>query len=142
MKFKPLPIAVLHRAGLHPSLDVGSSVGSRRWPYESAHPHAWGTPHVGVILQQNDVRAWSRTIAFSSAEPPQAEVDAHVVCLHQAGLLVDCMPVLWTFWEETKVYWSEVRFLAPANEDYRDWLRERSLAFGRFSDCCHLAAAA
>jgi hypothetical protein len=51
--------------------------------------------------------------------------------LHARGLLLSDVPVLWSHFERPKGYWSNVLHLRPADDDYRDWLRERSLAFAR-----------
>lgn len=140
MKSKPIfPLQRLLDVGLRQSLTVGSIVGSQRWPYSSCHPGAWMEPHKGSILNQNDIRAWTGTLAFSGT-PSQDAVDAHVMQLHNRSLLLDCVPVLWTFWGEQRVHWSQVRFLVPAEEDRQNWLRERSIAFDRYGSS-HLAAA-
>jgi hypothetical protein len=139
MMFQHLSLAQLHGAGLHDSLLIGSLVGARRWPYVCAHPSAWLEPHQGVILKQNDIRAWTSTIAFTGT-PTQAAVDAHVGRLHQEGLLLDEVPVLWSFWTEERVYWTGVRTLVPADEDRRNWRRERSIEFDRCY-ASHLSAA-
>ncbi len=126
-----LMFAQLHNAGIASGLREGSTVGSRRWPYQSSHPSCWQPPHRGIILAQNDRRAWLNTIAFGPAQPSQRDVDLHVEQLHARGLLTDHVPVLWSFPDAPKVYWSNVALLRPADDDYRDWLRERSLAFAR-----------
>ena len=131
MMVATLLFAKLHNAGLASGLSEGSSVGSRRWPYQSAHPSCWQPPHRGVIIAQNDIRAWLDTIAFGPTKPTQRDVDLHVEQLHARGLLVTDVPVLWSFFDRPKVYWSDIRHLRPADDDYRDWLRERSLAFAR-----------
>lgn len=140
MNVKPIfPLQRLLDAGLRRTLTVGSIVGSQRWPYASCHPGAWMEPHKGSILNQNDIRAWTATLAFSGT-PSQDAVDSHVTQLHNRGLLLDCVPVLWTFWDQQCVHWSQVRFLVPAEEDRHNWLRERSIAFDRCGSS-HLAAA-
>jgi hypothetical protein len=126
-----LMFAHLHNAGISSGLREGSTVGSRRWPYRSCHPSCWQPPHLGVILAQNDLRAWHNTIAFGSAHPSQRDVDLHVEQLHARGLLTDRAPVLWSFPDAPTVYWSNITVLRPAEDDYRDWLRERSMAFAR-----------
>lgn len=133
------PLERLREAGLRQGLVLGSVVGSERWPYVGGHPGTWMEPHKGTILNQNDIRAWTDTLAFVGI-PSQAAVDAHVLRLHGENLLLDTVPVLWTFWSKQCVYWSQVRFLLTAEEDRRNWLRERTVAFDRCATS-HLAAA-
>jgi len=132
--------ARLHNSGTPPELVEGTLVGSRRWPSAAAHPDCWEPPHKGVVLSQTDVRAWSRTIAFSAGEPSLREVTLHVAQLHARNLLVDDVPVLWDFPDGPQVYWSRPQNLKPAEDDYRDWVRARALAYERVA-LPHLAAA-
>lgn len=108
-------------------LAIGSIVGARRWPYSHAHPGCWGRPWSGVLLSNNDPRAWTDTLAFPGRCPTQAEVDAHLAQLASRGLdMGDDCPVLWAFDSGPKVYWSEADLIRPYEDDLAEWELERS----------------
>lgn len=127
-----LRFAQLHNAGIPPTPREGETVGSRRWPYSACHPDCWQPPHQGVVISRTDVRAWAGTIAFGPRTPSQTEVTLHVQRLQAQGLLLDDVPVLWSFFgTEERVYWTSPKDLVPASQDQQNWLRERALAFER-----------
>jgi len=103
-------------------LPVGMEVGAKRWPYWGAHPGCWTTPLKGVVLAQNDLRAWKGTWYGHS----QQAVDAHLEWCGREGLLDETVPVLWTSSAgESFVYWSELADLRPYEDDFKEWLRAR-----------------
>lgn len=100
---------------------VGSAVSTEyRWPYDHAHPDCWGRPHRGVLLAQNDVRAWTGTLAFHST-PSQAEVDAHLANLAERGIPLTGTPVLYVW----GVAWETTEKVRPYHEILSMWLDAR-----------------
>lgn len=103
-------------------IPVGMEVGAKRWPYWGSHPGCWMTPLKGVVLAQNDLRAWEGTWYGHS----QQAVDAHLDWCQREGLLDDTVPVLWTSSTgEPFVCWSELAALRPYEDDFNAWLRAR-----------------
>jgi len=120
-------------------LPVGAVVGARRWPYEGAHPAAWGRPWRGVVLAEDDPRAWANTLAFPRRTPSRDEVRAHIEALQQAGLqLDDRQPVLWEF---GAVCWEPVHRLRPYEDDLAEWEAARAEAITRYAAATALPAA-
>lgn len=107
----------------------GDVVGAERWPNApGAHPDAWGRPWNGVVLAQDDPRAWHDTIAFPDRDgslPAAVAVKAHVARCHGQGLLLDEVPVLWEF---GRIYWERSARLRPYDEDLAAWHAERAQA--------------
>ncbi len=106
---------------------VGSKVGGGRWPMAAAHPEAWQKPWAGVVLAQDDPRAWEGTIAFS-ARPTRKAVQAHLRSLAAAGQAIQKVPVLWDFGARTDVRWENLASLAPVAVDLARWESLRSAA--------------
>jgi hypothetical protein len=112
-------------------LTVGVLVGSRRWPMAHAHPGCWLPPWSGILLAQNDLRAWQGTLAFPrDVLLTQAAVDHHVAWCHGEGLLRDRWPVLWAF-NQPRVWWESD--LRPYALDLADWDQARAAAFAERS---------
>jgi hypothetical protein len=114
------------------TLEVGSLVGSQRWPYWGNHPDCWGRPWSGTLLAEDDPRAWANTIAFPGREPSQAEATAHVAwCAanvpHHIGEVV--APVLWNFRDESRVMWERTADLRPYADDVTAWEQARAEAY-------------
>lgn len=63
---------------------------------------AYRGTHTGIVLANDDPRAWAGTLAFPEANPEPAAVREHV--LKVASLLDHKRPVLWAF-ENPRVYW-------------------------------------
>jgi hypothetical protein len=104
---------------------VGLEVGAERWPYNHAHPDAWRSPHKGVVLSENDPRAWQDTLTFDGL-PTQAQVDAHLAQLKARGDRDDeRVPVLWSF---GRAYWERRKSLRPFRDDVRAWEKSRQQA--------------
>lgn len=116
---------------------IGARVGSHRWPYSGAHPGCWLKPIAGIVIADDDPRAWAGTIAFSSENPDPAAVSAHVAWCKSQNLLSDVQPVLWEF---GRVHWE--KNLVDYGADYADWFQARSIAFQRcrFSNLERLTA--
>lgn len=127
-----LHFAQPHNAGILPTPREGETVGSRRWPHSACHPDCWQPPHQGIVISRTDVRAWTGTIAFGPGTPSQSEVTSHVQRLYTQGLLLDEVPVLWSFFgTHQRVHWTSLNDLVSAQQDHQNWLRERALAFER-----------
>lgn len=99
---------------------LGQEVGAQRWP---GPMHSGMKPWKGVVLALSDKRAWAQTMAFPRAgrDLAQAEVDAHVQRLLDAGLLKEQVPVLWQFSTAQVVHWESAKNLVPYEEDVRRW---------------------
>ena len=96
-------------AGTVPALPcVGQEVGARRWPYNSCHPDAWGTPHRGIVL---------------AADDPRAGIGDH-------GLPAGVVPVLWSF---GRVLFEPADRLHPYALDVALWRVERERARAKWS---------
>lgn len=129
------------------NLPIGAIVGAGRWPFDGAHPDCWGRPWKGVMLAQNDVRAWTNTLAFYGT-PTQDQVDAHIVWCHGLNLLgPECVPVLWDFKSQIgepyqKVHWETFgdgqHDVKPYEDDLRLWQQANLKA--RVRAGCHLKA--
>jgi hypothetical protein len=75
--------------------------------------------HQGIVIADDDPRAWAGSIAFPSPTPSQAEVTAHVAHCKQNGWgSWHEHPVLWDF---GKIYWdtglSEVAVAAVITDE-------------------------
>lgn len=115
-------------------LEVGEVVGGHRWPYNHVHPDCWGRPHVGVVLADDDPRAWEGTLAFPFRRPSAWEAWAHVAwCRSWGGLAGDSVPVLWLWGDGAFcVYWESVGGdygVKPYADDLAAW--EAALAAAR-----------
>ncbi|MEM3452127.1 MAG: hypothetical protein QW835_00675 [Candidatus Hadarchaeum sp.] len=88
-------------------LPPGTVVGAGRWP-------PIGKPWKGIVLSQDDPRAWARTLAFPNRTPSEEEARQHVLWCKERGLLgPERVPVLWTFksdlgGEYQIIYWETV----------------------------------
>lgn len=98
----------------------GDLVGASRWPYSASHVDGWGAPWSGVLLAQDDVRAWTGTLRFSGT-PTLDEVRAHVAWCHANGLLADRVPVLWNFGTHSRVWWESIENVRPYADDVAAW---------------------
>lgn len=106
----------------------GEVVGAERWPFVHAHPDAWGRPWSGIVLAQDDPRAWHDTVAFPDRDgslPAAEAVKTHVARCHRQGLLLDAVPVLWEF---GRIYWERFARLRPYSDDQAAWLAARAQA--------------
>ena len=110
---------------------IGKTVGAGRWPYAASHPDGWGDPWTGVVLAQDDPRAWAGTIAFPEASPDPEAVSRHVNRLREEGLLQDRVPVLWSF---GKVHWERPEVLVSADADRHNWEMARAEAYRLYSE--------
>lgn len=111
--------AVLHL------LPVGTLVGSKRWPWHGCHPDAWGPPWSGVVLADDDVRAWTDTLAFPGRTPAPSETAAHVAWCRSWGGLSERCPVLWDFGSSGRVvHWETRANLRPYAADVAAWRAE------------------
>ena len=109
------------------ALEVGMKVGAKRWPYSSAHPDAWSTPHSGFILSIRSPEAWKGTMAFGDRLPTQEEVDLHLakVGLKDASSIV---PVQWDFDGKKVVHWEAPEALTHYFKDLEAWAIARGNA--------------
>lgn len=99
---------------------TGTEVSTHyRWPCSAFHPDCWEPPHKGVVLANNDPRAWANTLAFPGRTPTQEEVDAHLANLAERNIPLSNTPVLYQF----GVMWdTEVR---PYEEVLAEWQAAR-----------------
>jgi hypothetical protein len=113
----------------------GDVVGSKRWPYQAAHPDCWQKPLQGVVLQQDDPRVWAGSFAFPVAKPNRAKVKAHVARCRAEGLLRE-IPVLWTCPRrdgvELKVWWESPEGLRSYEDDCAEWETARDNERARY----------
>lgn len=108
---------------------AGTKVGARRWPYAAAHPDCWGAPRQGVVLAEDDPRAWADSLAFPHRTPTADEAQAHVKWCRQRGYLSNRQPVLWDFGDVQQVFWEPSDSLAYMERDFAAWRHERALAY-------------
>lgn len=121
------------------SLAIGTVVGAGRWPYHHAHPDCWGKPWQGVVIPDDDPRAWTDTLAFSGV-PTREQVRAHLDWIKRE---VDPhypdeperVPVLWDFGDGGyKVWWERVGAdqygVKPYGDDLRLWVESRNAEVG------------
>ncbi len=88
-----------------------------RWPYDHAHPDCWEAPHRGVLLANNDPRAWTGTIAFPRGVPSQKAVNAHLASLAERDIPLTGLPVLYDF----NVCWEIAEKVKPYDVIYAEW---------------------
>ena len=105
----------------------GTPVGAGRWPYVAAHPDAWLRPWAGVVLAQDDPRAWTGTIAFSG-RPKRSAVRDHLDDLAKRGCPIEAVPVLWDFDGDQVVRWESRHKLVTVAEDVSSWTHKRAAA--------------
>jgi hypothetical protein len=104
-----------------------------RWPYDSAHPDCWQQPHRGILLAENDPRAWAGSLAFPPAIgstllalfPTQTAVDAHIAQLAERGIPVTGRPVMYDF----GVMWEITEKTMPYSVIYEKWVKARQEAY-------------
>ena len=108
---------------------VGTEVGAERWPLAAAHPGCWGKPWKGIVLADDDPRAWAGTIAFGSATPDPEAVRKHVAWCRSQGLLAKSIAVLWDFGDHFQNHWESVGKVRPYAEDFAAWEAARAAAF-------------
>jgi hypothetical protein len=116
------------------SIEAYSQVGSKdRWPYTSAHPDCWVPPHRGTVLCLDDPAAWSNTVAFPYQSPNQEKCTQHVEECISNGLLLDRVPVLWTWanGNHTWVAWELASELISYEENLKLWEQARKDAYAK-----------
>lgn len=117
----------------HPA--VGTEVGAERWPYSAAHPGCWGKPWKGIVLADDDPRAWVGTIAFPSDTPDPAAVKAHVAWCRSQGLLGNTIAVLWDFGSSGfQNHWERPAKVRPYADDLAAWEKERAAALAEAAE--------
>jgi hypothetical protein len=97
---------------------VGTEVGAKRWPGTG------GRPWRGVVLAEDDPRAWTGTLAFPNEDQPptREEAAAHVAKCRAGGYWSgEKVPVLWDFGDETRAYWERLEHLRPYADDVAAW---------------------
>ncbi len=69
----------------------------------------------GIVLAENDVRAWQGTFAFPTDTPEQEKVNKHVEWIHKEikPLYPNERATVPVEWEFGKVYWEHVDCLIP-----------------------------
>lgn len=92
----------------------GDSVGAGRWPNTATHPDGWQRPYAGVVLAENDPRAYGMDVEPHDCPRPISEY----------------VPVLWDFGShETHVFWERSAALQPYADDLAAWAAARRQAY-------------
>ena len=91
-------------------------------------------PWCGELLSACDPRVWKDTIAFPTPDsedstflPDVEKVREHVVKCVCQGLLLNEVPVLWTFSGYKKIHWERVSSVVPYAEEYAQWQAQQGV---------------
>lgn len=109
-------------------LQVGMEVGAGRWPFVGGHPDNWMPPHKGVLLAEDDPRAWRGTVLGD--DPSPEAIRAHLTWLASERTRYPCAlrcPVLWAFNPE-RALWESSASLVPYQTDLAKWRDARKAA--------------
>lgn len=110
----------------------GDVVGARCWPAFGNHPDCWQKPRQGVVLDIEDPRAWSETLAFPEKAPQAEAVRRHVAwCRANIPGAFQSVPVLWDYGHSMSACWCRTDSLRPYADDYLDWLTTRDREYNR-----------
>lgn len=106
-------------------LQVGMEVGAGRWPFVGGHPDNWMPPHKGVLLAEDDPRAWRGTVLGD--DPTPEAIRAHLTWLASERKRYPSAlryPVLWEFNPE-RALWESAAYLVSYQEDVVKWQEAR-----------------
>ena len=93
-----------------------------RCPMDSAHPDCWKEPWKGIVLANNDPRAWAGTVAMAYDDnPSQERVDAHLADLAEREIEQTSIAVLYDFDGNPAVHWEPADKVKPYADVLREW---------------------
>lgn len=105
---------------------VGMEVGAGRWPFYGSHPDNWLPPRKGILLAEDDPRAWCGSLLGD--DPAVDQIQAHLAWLRSApGRTPQALgfPVLWEF-NPDRAFWEAGDKVIPYREDLAKWEQTRA----------------